>query len=155
MGHVGMTGRLVSPAGAAFGLVPVPDPWSTSAAPGGKVLVDVELLSPDRLVCYLGRRIPTDALTRLAAAYLRAAADLHPEITVPAVEVPEGGVTVAFVASDELNVTVECTVVEVLGDDVPEHDVLAFDVPRASLVSCSHQLSSWVEDLMTPVEEDA
>lgn len=155
MGDVGMTGRLVSPGGAAFGLVPVPDPWSTSTGPEGRLLVDIELLSPDRLVCYLGRRIPTAGLTRLAEAYLRAAADQHPEVTVPAVEIPECGITVAFVASTHLDVTVECSVVEALDAHVPEHEELVFEVQRASLVSASHQLTSWVEALHAPADEKA
>lgn len=155
MGHNGLAGQLVSPAGAMFGLVSVPDPWSAPTGPYGALLVDVELLSPDRLVRYLSRRIPTTALTGLAAAYIQAAADLHPEITVPTFEIPEAGIAVAFLASNELEITIECTVVEVLDAPVPERDTLVFDIPRASLISASHQLTSWVDDLNTPIDEEA
>lgn len=151
MGDTGTIGRLVSPSGAAFGLVPVPDPWGRPTGPAGRLLVDIELLTPDRLVCYLGRRIPTSSLVRLATAYLQAATDLHPEVTVPAVEIPEGGVSVRFAASGELDVTVECSVVEVLDADVPQHDVVTFVVPRARLVAVSHELSAWVDERLAPV----
>src|SRR3954466_7678436 len=92
-------GRLLSEAGASFAMLPVPDLESFALRRSGPRLVDIELLAPDRLVRYLGRRVGLGFLNELAAAYLAAATLDHPELTVPSVQEEDAGLLVSFLES--------------------------------------------------------
>src|SRR5690606_11346533 len=103
--------RLISPGGASFALLPVPELAALAAQDASSMRVDLELLSPDRLVRYLSRRITPASLSELADAYLAAADKPYPEQSVPSVASQDAGLTVQFVASDEFAVEVEILVV--------------------------------------------
>jgi len=63
------------------------------------VLVDVELLSPDRLVRYLARRVRREFVERLAEAWIQCAKDAYPEQSVATVE--DAGAGLAVVVAPE------------------------------------------------------
>lgn len=155
MGISTEVGRLVSRAGAAFGLMPVLDHRRPPAEPDSTLLVDVEILTPDRFVSYLGRKVRPSSLRRLADSYMRAAAERVPEVSVPSIEIPEAGVVVSYVGSTDLEVALQVSVTEELGADMPEHDVVGFEVSRGWLIAASHQLTSWFADLHKTPEDDA
>lgn len=140
-----LLGRLLSPDGAGFALLTVPDLDALVHA-RDEVLVDVELLTPDRLVQYLSRTITTPFLEALATMYLAAAQEQHPELAVPTVQDEQGGVAVLVLESTDYDVTFEVMVIPDLEADVPEHDTIAFDVPRVTLVAAAHDLQRWLED---------
>ena len=99
--------RLISGAGAAVALLPVPDVGSLhpDAHPG--ILVDIEILSPDRLVRYLSRRLDSSIPALLAKAFMQAAIDSLPEQSVATVDDQEAGFAVGFVESTPLTVTLD------------------------------------------------
>ena len=131
--------RLLGAAGASVALLPVPGPKSRDS-----LLVDIELLTPERLVRYLARGISRDFIGDLAAALLQAAADVLPEVSVPTVEDAAGGITVRISDSTPLSVGLEISVVSATDGDVLNYDGVGFEVPRASLVRAAHGLKSWL-----------
>lgn len=132
--------RLVSEAGAAFALHPVPD-----LQDDGVVEVDIELLTPDRLVRYLHRVPEEGALQRLGEMLQEAAEADRPELGVPAFQDEESGLEILVLDSDPLTVTLEVEVVVELGSDTGEVDGIAFDVLRADLIAAAHQIGEWEE----------
>lgn len=138
---LGVSARLLSRDGASFALLPVPDLLSIAGpevAPN--LVVDVELLSPDRLVRYLARTVSIRFLNDLADAYVAAAREQYPEQSVPTVQDETGGVAVLIVESTPFTVTLEVLVNPDLEADIVEPEGLAFDVTRASLVTAAHEL---------------
>lgn len=131
--------RLLSADGANFALIKVP----SLAAEGDLPLADIELLTPDRLVRYLARPMSRTFLTRLADSWLAAAADPRPEASVPTVEDAEAGLAVLICDSTDLTVIIEVLVTTAPEDDLPEHDGVSFEVPRASLITAAHDLEEW------------
>lgn len=132
--------RLLSPDGAGFALTRVP----TYQRLQGSVLVDIELLTPDRLVRYLARSISLASVERLAEAWLQAAADSFPEQNVPTVEDTEAGLAVQFVESTEFGLTIDVLVVSTSDAGVAEPDQVVFDLPRAGLIRAAHELKGWL-----------
>ncbi len=90
--------RLLAGAGAAFALLPVPD-LGRPAGWEDTHLMDVELLSPDRLVRYLARRVSETFLEELAQLCMRSAQEAFPEQAVPTVEDRTAGIAVVVAAS--------------------------------------------------------
>ena len=135
-------GRVLSSAGAGFTLVPAPVPGLKSST--GTFVTDVELLSPDRLVRYLGRHIRHRFVSQLASFYLAAAAEPDPERSVASVHDETAGLALSVIASTPFTVTLEVTAVADLEASIADHDTVAFDVPRASLVTASHGLRDWL-----------
>ncbi len=133
--------RVLGRAGAAFALLPVPD---LTGPAGDPVLVDVELLSPDRLVRYLARRLHREFLENLAVAWIRCAEDAYPEQSVATVEEAGAGLAVVVVASTPFAVTLEVLIRSDLEGDVLEQDGLSFDVARAGLIDAAHSLQEWL-----------
>lgn len=130
--------RLLSAAGAAFALMPVP---VLSEDEG--LLVDIELLSPDRLVRYLARRISPGTVRLLIDALINAAVEPHPELTVPTVQDDVAGLAVLVKGSTNREVLLEILVVDDLESDLPDHDGVSFDVARQNLIDAAHQLEEW------------
>lgn len=134
--------RLLSEAGASFALLPAPSlanfdyPYTH--------LVDIELLTPDRLVRYLVRPLSRDALARLAEAWMQAAHDEHPEQTVPTVQDDAAGLAVVVNQSTPFAVTLEILVEANLGGDVPDQDGVSFDVARSGLIDAAHAIEGWL-----------
>ncbi|GAA3721415.1 hypothetical protein GCM10022399_42220 [Terrabacter ginsenosidimutans] len=137
-------GRLLSQAGASFAVLPVPDLESFAARRADPALVDIELLTPDRLVRYLGRRVGLKSLDELAGAYMDAASVDHPEVAVPSVQDREAGLLVSFLESTPFSVTVEIQVNPELEGEILDPDGLSFDVTRAALVTAAIELREWL-----------
>lgn len=136
------TVRLLSDAGASFALLPAPS--LVDVGHPDTHVVDIELLSPDRLVRYLGRRLSSESLQRLAAAWLQAAHDLYPEQTVATVQDDAAGLAVVVIESTPFAVTLEVIIETALDDDVPDHDGVSFDVARSMLIDAAHRLEEWL-----------
>ena len=137
-------GRLLSADGAAFALLPVSDLTSLGTGRGDSLLVDIELLSPDRLVRYLARSVATRFFESLADAYLAAAQEAYPEQSVATVQDQQGGVAATVLGSTPFIVTLEALVNPDLEADIVEYDGVVFDVTRASLVTATHEIRQWL-----------
>lgn len=133
--------RLVSVAGAAFGLVPVP-----LLDESHRVSVDIELLSPDRIVRYLNRTFAPSSIAILRDFWMKAAKDTHPELTVPSVEENEARLSISILHSTATVVTLEFTIVSDLTSDLPEHDGLAFDMFRSDLIDAAFEIAEWNDE---------
>lgn len=143
-GLLGDQVRIPSDAGAALTLHPVPEPGPQAAGLG--VSYDVGLLSPDREVRYLRRRVGPDFTAGVARLLWAAAQDAHPEQSVEHFSDPDAGFTLAILGSDDASVTVKVTVIADLEVEVPDYDGLAFDVYRADLIIAAHQLRALLPD---------
>lgn len=130
--------RMISDGGGALALLYVPE-----VRLGQSPLLDIELLTPDRLVRYLAREIEPDFLTRLADSLFRGAIDPFPEQQVPSVYSNSAGLVVDFVESTDQSVSVQVSVVSMLGADIEEPDEIGFDLPRSALVAASHRLQEF------------
>ncbi len=131
--------RLLAGAGAAFALLPVPD-LSGHHDSGDIHLMDVEFLSPDRLVRYLARSVHRTFLEQLADSWLRCALEAHPEQSVATVEDSTAGVAFVVVASTSFSVTVEVLINADPEADVQEQDGISFDIARTTLIDAAHTL---------------
>lgn len=131
--------RLLSSAGAAFALLPVP----ALSDNGGGLLVDIELLSPDRLVRYLARRLSPATVRLMIDALIQAATEPHPELTVPTVQDDAAGLAILMKGSTTHEVLLEVLIVDDLESDLPDHDGVSFDVARQNLIDAAHQLAEW------------
>lgn len=140
-GDPAYTVRLLSEAGASLALMPVPS--LLNADDPNTHVVDIELLSPDRLVRYLGRYLSRDTPARLAQAWMQAAQDQHPERTVATIQDDIAGLAVLVIESTPFDVTVEVSIKTDLEEDVADPDILAFDVARSALIDASHAIGAW------------
>lgn len=138
---------LISEGGARFSLIPRPELHRSTVGGTPHLVVDIELLSPDRLVRYLSRVLSRTAVEQLTSLFMSSAEDAHPELTVAAVTDEGAGLMVAVVGSDLLTVAMQVTVIAELGAAVLDHDAVAFDISRAALISGSHQLDDWIGEL--------
>lgn len=135
--------RLLSEDGASFALVPVPSLVNFDYP---RIhIVDIELLTPGRLVRYLGRSLPRDSLARLAEAFMHAAQVYAPEQTVATVHDDAAGLAVLFNASTSFAVTVEVVIQTDLDLAVSDRDNVAFEVPRSALIDAAHAIDGWLE----------
>lgn len=133
--------RLLSVDGASFALLPVPS--LLDAADAGTCRVDIELLTPDRLVRYLDRPMRRSTPARLAEMFMRAASETYPEQSVPSVQDDDAGLALLVGGSDPFGVMLEVIVVADLEEEVPDRDGIAFDVPRTALIDAAHALEGW------------
>ena len=129
---------MISDGGGALALLYVPD-----VRLGHAPLLDIELLTPDRLVRYLAREIEPDFLTRLADSLLSGAIEPFPEQQVPSTYSNSAGLVVDFVESTDQSVSVQVSVLPTLGADIEEPDEIGFDLPRSALVAASHRLQEF------------
>lgn len=135
----GMEIRLLAGAGAAFALLSVRD-LSAHPDAGDSHLMDVELLSPDRLVRYLARTVHRSFLEGLADFWMRCAHEAHPEHSVATVQDGAAGLAFTTTASTPFMVTVQVLVIPDLGAEVQEQDGISFDISRTSLIDAAHTL---------------
>ena len=126
--------------GAAFALLPVPYLQGDEVAE-----VDIELLTPDRLVRYFLRAPEAGAFLRLGETLQEIAEADRPELEVPAFHDEESGLAVLVLTSDPMSVTLEVQVVIDLDSNVREVDGIAFDALRADLIAAAHQIGAWEE----------
>lgn len=131
--------RWLGEAGASVALTRVP---TLAAEPHDRVLVDVELLMPDRLVRYLARPLSRRFLEELAEFCRRVADERLPELSVATVQDAEAGLAVLVVESTPFTVVVEFLVVS-RPEGVPEEDGVSFEVPRAAMITAAHELDAW------------
>ncbi len=134
--------RLLSSDGASLALLPVLGPDSVDIPDVHSV--DIELLSPTRLVRYLGRRLSRRSLLDLSAAWMQAALDVHPELTVSTVQDDEAGLAVQIIESTPFTVTIDVLVVIDPDDDLLEYDGLSFEILRSVLIDATHAAAGWV-----------
>ncbi|MGC5626962.1 hypothetical protein ACPYO6_01770 [Georgenia sp. Z1344] len=139
-----MTGKLLTSAGASFSLIPVPDlTLVNSPTPPDSLLVDVELVSPDRFVRYLGRRIDTTFLLELADMYLSAAEVENPEELDHNVGDEDCRLVVEVEDSSPFDVTLKISIDPDIEGDAYEFDAVMFDVTRAALITAAHEYENW------------
>lgn len=125
--------RIASSAGAVFSLTVVPDVADGTPT----AAVDVEFLSPDRQVRYLGRPFDPASADALSEFLYRCADDRLPQVTLHPVIDAASGLSVAVLDAGELDVNLEISLPEDLEDDEAEPDGLDIVVPRSSLVTAS------------------
>ena len=135
--------RILSASGAAFALLPVPAPDLHGRVHGDRA-VDIELLTPDRLVRYLGRALSPSFIEELAEFWWQCASETHPELTTGGVDNPVGGVALHALTSSDTDVRIEVTINADLKSEIAEFDGASFDCPRASLVDAAHELREWL-----------
>ena len=131
--------RLLAGSGAAVALLSVPDLLGHPDA-SDNYMMDLELLSPDRLVRYLSRRVRREFLEHLVDSWMRCAQDAHPEQSVATVEDSTAGIAFVTAASTQFSVTLEVLIVVDLQADVPDQDGISFDIARTSLIDAAHTL---------------
>lgn len=127
------TFRLPGEGGAALFL----RAYVTADEHGWYVALDIGLLSPDRLVHYLGR-MPGDAFgERLADFLWQVGNGSHPKKRRPRFTDKHCGLTFTAVGGTDQDVDVHVAVIADLDADVPEPDGLGFRTRRAALVEAS------------------
>lgn len=133
--------RLHSEAGAAFALLPV-----TELVEYEQIAVDIELLSPDRMVRYLGRTLAPDSIAGLRNFWMKAAEEARPELTVPTFQDDEAQFSISVVESSDRAVTLEFSIISDPTSDLRTHDGLAFDAARSDLVAAALKVADWTDE---------
>lgn len=124
--------RFVGQGGAGLFISPIRLPAIEEGGPL-QIGVDIALLSPDRCVTYLTRRMRPRFMERLAA-FLRLAAVTEAGSEAPApLEDDLGVVRIGITPIDGMWVEVEMRIAESPGDDLMEFDGLNFETSRAAL----------------------
>ena len=122
--------RIAGAGGAGFFIEPLLLPDQEHGLTLG---LDIALLSPDRLVTYLGRRVPGDFPERLSR-FLREASVADEGGSTDAFEEPQAGLLITVTPIDGMWVEFEVRIAENLNDNVVEFDGLNFETSRASLL---------------------
>lgn len=105
-----------------------------------RLALDLMLLSPDVHTWYLSRTPGPGFIDRLAAFLFGAAADFHPERSIPTLDDPGMGFALSVVSSTEERVCLDLGIVTDLGAAVAEYDGLNFETSRAALAACAHSV---------------
>ncbi|MDT9591608.1 hypothetical protein RDV89_00920 [Nocardioides zeae] len=129
--------RLTGPGGASFALMRA---QPAAPHPTRPLSLDVEMLSPERLVRFLARPTTPDFIRELEVFCIEAAAAHHPEQSVSGVSDNAAGITIDITGSSPTTVDLVVTVVVALGADVRDHDHVHFEAERASLIGAAHDL---------------
>ena len=122
--------RIAGAGGAGFFIEPLVLPGREQALSLG---LDIALLSPDRLVTYLARRVPEEFPERLSR-YFREASVADEGGSTDAFEEPQAGLLITVTPIDGMWVEFEVRIAQNLDDDVVEFDGLNFETSRASLL---------------------
>lgn len=130
--------------GAAFTLRTLILPESLPGRDRVSLAFDVGLLTPDRKVEYLARKADLEFVMRLAAFFWSAANDFHPEQTVPILTQDSLGFTMAIVSSSDFRIAIQITLVEELGANMLEFDVLNFETSRLALTTTAREVRDLV-----------
>lgn len=102
--------------------------------------VDVGILSPDRFVNYLARPVAPDFIDKLAAFFWACAAEQFPEKSVATFIDDSVGINLSVMSSKEFVVELQVHIVEVLGADIPEIDVVNFETSRVALTTAAEKV---------------
>lgn len=103
--------------------------------------LDVALLSPDRLVTYLARRVSEEFPERLSR-FLREASVADEGGSTDAFEEPQAGLLITVTPIDGMWVELEVRIAQNLDDHVVEFDGLNFETSRASLLIAAEAAAS-------------
>ena len=122
--------RIAGAGGAGFFIEPLVLP---DREQGLSLGLDIALLSPDRLVSYLARRVPGEFPERLSR-FLREASIADEGESTDAFEEPQAGLLITVTAMDGMWVEFEVRIAQNLDEDVVEFDGLNFETSRASLL---------------------
>lgn len=133
--------RLLSADGAAFALLPVAELVEYE-----QVAVDIELLSPDRMVRYLGRTLAPNSIVGLRNFWMKAAEEARPELTVPTFQDDEAQFSISILESSDRAVTLEFSIISDPTSEVPTQDGLAFDAARSDLIAAALEVADWANE---------
>lgn len=111
---------------------------------------DVGLLSPERKVEYLARKSDPQFVKRLSGFFWSAANDFHPEQSVPILTQDSMGVTIAVVSSSDFRIEIQVTLVEELGANILEFDLLNFETSRLALTTAAREVRSLTGEIDDP-----
>ena len=126
--------------GAAFTMRTLMIPGSLFGSGGVRMALDIGLLSPDRKVEYFSRPIEVGTIDHLVKFFWGAANDFHPELSVPILSDESLGLTLAIVSSSDFRIEIQITLVEELGANVLEFDILNFETSRVALTTAAREI---------------
>jgi len=118
---------------------------------------DVSLHSPESESRYFARFAQPGLVEALSAFFLQAAADWHPEASLPAISDPVLGLQIAVTSSTDTRVGLLVTLTE--ADDPEEPDGLDFETTRATLAQAAldvrdlTSVEAWPGGVATPPED--
>jgi hypothetical protein len=101
--------------------------------------VDIGFLSPETRRHVLARLVNGDLPARLSEFLISAAAEEHPELSVPALQDDLAGLVITVESSTDSRVCLNWSLVEDLEAEVRDFDGLNFETSRAALVSASQE----------------
>lgn len=122
--------RIAGAGGAGFFVGPLVLPGRDQGLSLG---LDIALLSPDRLVTYLARRVPGEFPERLSR-FLREASVADEGGSTDTFEETQAGLLITVTPIDGMWVEFEVRIAQNLNDDVLEFDGLNSESSRASLL---------------------
>ena len=97
------------------------------------LVFDVGLLSPDRFNQYLSRHTDDGFVERLAAFFFHAAADFHPEKSLPAFTDERLGLMISVCSSTDREVELDFSLAEDPESEDTERDEMTFETSRVVL----------------------
>ncbi|MGC0366241.1 hypothetical protein ABH922_004225 [Rhodococcus sp. 27YEA15] len=118
------------------------------------LVFDVGLLSPDHFAQYLSRLAGEDFVERLAAFFFRAAADFHPEQTLPTFSDERLGLTISVRSSTDRTVELEFSLAEDADTEGVERDDLNFETSRVVLATSAQTVSRLTGDVATHFDQE-
>lgn len=108
---------------------------------------DVGMLSPDRFIQYLGRRAGPDFVERLAGFFFRAAADFHPEDSIPTFVDDRLGLTITIRSSTDRAVELEFSLAQNPDSSGTERDEMNFETSRVVLATSAQTVPRLTGDV--------
>ncbi|MDQ1250340.1 MAG: hypothetical protein QG597_4719 [Actinomycetota bacterium] len=131
--------RLAGFGGAAVYLRTCLVPGVRAGAEAPAMAVDIGFLSPETRRHVLARLVNGDLPARLSEFLISAAAEEHPELSVPALQDDLAGLVITVESSTDSRVCLNWSLVEDLEAEVRDFDGLNFETSRAALVSASQE----------------
>ena len=104
------------------------------------LVFDVGLLSPDEYNQYLGRPVGEGFVERLATFFFHAAADFHPEQSLPVFTDETLGLAISARSSTDLRVELEFSLSEDADSDDSARDELNFETSRVVLAASAQSV---------------
>lgn len=132
--------RLPGYGGAAVFLRSHAVPPRTLETDAPSLVFDIGLLSPDEFNQYLGRPVGARFVERLATFFFHAAADFHPEQSLPAFTDETLGLVISARASTDLRVELEFSLTEDGDTEDAARDELNFETSRVVLAASAQSV---------------